>query len=373
MQFQALGKTLVRQTLGDPLLIPQIFGAPYPPALRLPFPCAVLRAAQACCDALACQPSACPKSATLKSVPLTLTLEPEDRQRAGHVGITPLLDWSRHFVALGLYSALHRCCAGQSMSGGRAAVAARAQRLCCRVLRQRSWVLCRGICAWMYCSSCSCCRATSQACLLRPLEARVRGSCLPASQCLQSSAECWRSRRVTQLTTRPVMQAAWPSAQQGVRGGAQQAGLPEPAQGRGVHLWQRAGLPPLSSGGPCVQCSSLSSCLAWLRYGNSPSAGLLRAELPPFQAVWRRLCQDECVVCQAGQWSGMEQDCCWAQCGSTEAVQVRSDGARALERGSLCQTAQSGSVGSCPEAASVQVRSDGARAREGPLQARPHS
>ena len=51
MQFAPLGKTLVRQTLNDFSLIPQIFQ---------------------------------------------------------HVGVFPLLDWSKHFVALALYSTLNR-------------------------------------------------------------------------------------------------------------------------------------------------------------------------------------------------------------------------------------------------------------------------
>ena len=52
MQFAPLGKTLVRQMVGDFGLIPQIFQ---------------------------------------------------------HVGVFPLLDWSRHFAALGLYTSLNKC------------------------------------------------------------------------------------------------------------------------------------------------------------------------------------------------------------------------------------------------------------------------
>ena len=52
VQFAPLGKTLMRQMVGDFGLIPQIFQ---------------------------------------------------------HVGVFPLLDWSRHFAALGLYTSLNKC------------------------------------------------------------------------------------------------------------------------------------------------------------------------------------------------------------------------------------------------------------------------
>ena len=132
LQFQPLGKTLLGQMAVDPLIVPSIFGE-RPPSLRssLPLtspglPCLVhlllVRSSRAQGE---------PLSLCTSLVQITVCYTAREHARyAGHVGILPLLDWTRHFASLGIYSALNRL-AGPRLSsesvekGGRKAFLAR--------------------------------------------------------------------------------------------------------------------------------------------------------------------------------------------------------------------------------------------------------